>query len=194
VVGETDFEPADPSGYTAQLAAHLTRVHAIPDGPTLAFLPQRGKGFGAQPEQLDLSMHEDRIRAALEAVWPVAQENPTTLLHGDYWPGNVLWVAGELVAIIDWEDACLGDPLVDVANCRMELTMALGEDAAEAFTSAYRERSLLGFANLAYWDLCAALSPCGKLAEWGLEPEEEGRMRAGHAAFVAQGLARLAEH
>jgi aminoglycoside phosphotransferase (APT) family kinase protein len=38
------------------------------------------------------------------------------LLHGDFWPGNALWRDGALVAILDWEDAAIGDPLADVAN------------------------------------------------------------------------------
>ena len=35
---------------------------------------------------------------------------PHRLLHGDYWPGNVLWQQGRLAAVLDWEDAALGGP------------------------------------------------------------------------------------
>jgi aminoglycoside phosphotransferase (APT) family kinase protein len=38
------------------------------------------------------------------------------VLHGDYWPGNVLWRDGRLVGVIGWEEAAFGDPLADLAN------------------------------------------------------------------------------
>jgi aminoglycoside phosphotransferase (APT) family kinase protein len=33
----------------------------------------------------------------------------------------VLWRDGRIVAVIDWEDAQVGDPLADLANTRLEL-------------------------------------------------------------------------
>jgi len=39
---------------------------------------------------------------------------PPALVHGDYQPGNVLYDAGRLVGIIDWELASIGSPLLDV--------------------------------------------------------------------------------
>ena len=60
------------------------------------------------------------------------------LLHGDFWPGNILWRYGQLVAVIDWEDAALGDPLADVANSRLEILWAFGIDAMQSFTHYYQ--------------------------------------------------------
>ena len=34
---------------------------------------------------------------------PPVQVNRPVLLHGDFWPGNILWRDGRLVAVIDWE-------------------------------------------------------------------------------------------
>jgi len=45
------------------------------------------------------------IRNALLASWPPAQVSDPVVLHGDYWPGNVLWRDGRLVGVIDWEEA-----------------------------------------------------------------------------------------
>lgn len=192
VVGEAVFDPADLGSYADQLAEHLARIHGVAATPALDFLPRLGRGFGEPPAMLDEELGEARIRDALERAWPLANENPATLLHGDYWPGNVLWRDGTLVAVIDWEDARIGDPIADVANCRLELAMTLGEDAVRAFTDAFRARSTLTFADLAYWDLVAALRPCGKLAGWGLDRASEERMRAAHARFVEQALSHLA--
>ena len=36
------------------------------------------------------------------------------------------WCHNRIVAVIDWEDAALGDPLADVANARLEVLMHFG--------------------------------------------------------------------
>jgi hypothetical protein len=41
------------------------------------------------------------------------------------------------MAVIDWEDAAIGDPLADVANARLELTWAIGLEAMEDFIRQY---------------------------------------------------------
>jgi aminoglycoside phosphotransferase (APT) family kinase protein len=90
-----------------------------------------------RPVTVDESLDEGRIRDALEAVWPLPQRNPSALLHGDFWPGNTLWRDGQLMAIIDWEDAQFGDPLADVANSRLEILWAFGIDVMQRFTHQY---------------------------------------------------------
>ncbi len=137
VDGETEFAPSDLAGYLARMAAQLARIHGVPDSPDLDFLPRQDKGFGERPDVLDLSLGEDRIRDALESAWPLSQANPSTLLHGDYWPGNVLWHEGRIAAVIDWEDARAGDPLSDLGNTRLEILWAFGPDAMRDFTSDY---------------------------------------------------------
>lgn len=189
VEGEADFAPADLTRYLAQAAAELVRIHGIKDSPALSFLPRHGQGFGERPAVLDVSLGEARIRAALESAWPVSRLNASVLLHGDYWPGNLLWQDGRLVAVIDWEDAAVGDPLADLGNCRLEMLWAFGIAAMNEFTDQYRSMTTVDVANLPYWDLCAALRPCGKIADWGLDQTTEQRMRARHRLFVARALA-----
>jgi aminoglycoside phosphotransferase (APT) family kinase protein len=74
-----------------------------------------------------------RIRSALASHRSPPQRNAPALLHGDYWPGNVLWQDGELVAVIDWEDAKLGDPLADLAISRLDIAWILGTAAMTLF-------------------------------------------------------------
>ena len=71
----------------------------------------------------------------LEEVWPLSQQNRSVLLHGDFWPGNILWRDGQIVGVIDWEDAAFGDPLADIANTRLELLWAFGVEAMRQFHS-----------------------------------------------------------
>ncbi|CAN5652355.1 hypothetical protein BH24CHL1_BH24CHL1_17900 [soil metagenome] len=191
VEGEPEFAPPDLPGYLGALAGHLARIHRVSSSPELAFLPLRDKGFGPRPQNLDHSMHEEQIRDALEAAWPLAPLNEPVLLHGDYWPGNILWRDGKLAAIIDWEDAATGDPLADLGNSRLEILWAFGVDAMDAFTNHYRSLADVNVTHLPYWDLCAALRPCSKLPGWGLDDVTEKRMRERHAQFVDRALEHL---
>jgi aminoglycoside phosphotransferase (APT) family kinase protein len=191
VEGEPEFSPPDLPGYLGELALYLARIHHVAFSPELAFLPRRDKGFGTRPENLDHSLNEEGIRDALEAVWPIAALNSPVLLHGDYWPGNILRTYGMLSAVIDWEDAATGDPLADLGNSRLEILWAFGVDAMDAFTNHYRSLADVNVTHLPYWDLCAALRPCSKLPGWGLDDVTEKRMRERHAQFVDRALEHL---
>jgi aminoglycoside phosphotransferase (APT) family kinase protein len=192
IEGETAIAPAGLDEALARAAAELAKIHRVGDSPALSFLPRQGSGFGERPAVLDDAMGEGRIRDALESAWPLPQTNASVLLHGDFWPGNLLWRDGALAGVIDWEDARIGDPLADFGNSRLEMLWAFGADAMETFTTRYRSSTAVDVANLPYWDLCAALRPCSKIANWGLEAVTERRMRDQHAWFVGRGLAGLA--
>jgi aminoglycoside phosphotransferase (APT) family kinase protein len=189
--GDTGSAPQNPVQYVSRAATELARIHGVQDSPLLSFLPRQGRGFGTRPEVQDDSMQEGRIRDVLEKAWPVRQVNPDVLLHGDYWPGNLLWNDEQLAAVIDWEDARVGDPLSDLGNTRMEILLADGVEIMESFTAHYHSLTDIDLVNLPYWDLAAALRPCGRLAGWGLEPDVEARMRERHIWFVERSLTAL---
>lgn len=192
IEGEALFAPHDLPDFLRQVAAQLVQIHQLPaTHSALTFLPQPTPGFGPRPATLDESLQEGRIRATLERSWSLATQPQPVLLHGDFWPGNLLWHDGRLVAVIDWEDAALGDPLRDLANSRLELLWAFDQHAMSEFTAYYCAANALDLTNLPYWDLCAALRPAGKLGAWGLEPTTEAAMRAKHAWFVDQAIALL---
>ena len=197
VDGRTDFAPADLNAATGQLAAALARIHRL-DLTTvdLPALPPRTRRFDAElqtpPAQMAASFDEPRIRALLTAVWPLPRINATALLHGDYWPGNVLWRDGQLVAVIDWEDATLGDPLADLANSRLEVLWAYGSAAMFRYTRQYLAlMPHLDVSQLPYWDLCIALRPVARYTEWAEDAAAELRMREGLRLFITQALRKV---
>ena len=49
-------------------------------------------------------------------------EGPVVLVQGDTGPGNFMYAAGRVVAIVDWELAHLGDPMEDVAWLSLRAT------------------------------------------------------------------------
>ena len=200
VDGAPELAPADPGALVPQFAAQLAAIHQIElDGRDLGFLPSVDDLAAAKlrerPATLDDALGEGRIREALARVWPLAQRNPDVLLHGDLWPGNVLWRDGKVAAVIDWEDAALGDPLADLANSRLEILWAYGHEAMEGFTAHYRSLRAIDVGNLPSWELWAALRPAGHLGEYAEgDPAREAAMRAAYRAFVAQAFAALGPH
>ena len=172
--GSTDYAPASVPAVADELAAQLTRIHAIdPTAEDLSFLPDQAERCAARltetPAKLDDELHEGRIRATLAAAWPLPERNRPTLLHGDFWPGNTLWLNGRLTGVIDWEDAATGDPLADLANSRLEMTLMLGPNAIQRFTTRYLALNPLDATDLPYWELCAALRPIEGMPRWGLD-------------------------
>lgn len=192
--GETIYQPQNIPDFVQPLATKLAQIHRI-DGTNadLSFLPLQVESdthMIQHPAQTpDESMFEDKIRAVLLEHWPPAAMNPSVLLHGDYWPGNVLWREGQLVGVIDWENAAVGDPLSDLSRCRMELMWSLGVDAMQDFTRTYQALApSLDYQHLPLYDLCAALRPIRRIAHWGLDEATENRIRQRHRAFIQQAL------
>jgi aminoglycoside phosphotransferase (APT) family kinase protein len=162
IEGKPDFAPFNKPRYIYQLAAQLVKIHSIQrtkiELPFLAEIDSEIKDrIGVRPVQTNQAMEEGRIRDTLEAAWPFAGRNADVLLHGDYWPGNILWRGDELIAVIDWEDACWGDPLYDLAIARLDLLWIYGLDVMTAFTEYYQSSMPLDYSSLPYWDLYAAL-------------------------------------
>ena len=183
------------AGFTGQLAAFLARLHDAAftraDAAYLQDLPQIAAArVRMRPAVPDEALSEPAVRAALTASWPPPQASELVLLHGDYWPGNILWRDGTLVCVLDWEDAVLGDPLTDLGTARMEIWMAFGAAAAAQFTSQYCElRPDVDLAALPHWYLYAALRHAGRMSEWGLSAAELASLQAGHHEFAAAALA-----
>lgn len=196
IEGQTEFAPADLSAFLAQCAAHLVRIHCLDCARLdLSFLPQQTERAGEKLRerlmQVDEASDERRIGETLAAVWPLSQDNPSVLLHGDFWPGNLLWREGQLVGVIDWEDAARGDPLADLANSRLEILWAFGGEAMQQFTRRYQALTELDYHNLPYWDLCAALRS-SQFAAWAADERAAATMRARYHWFAHQAYERLA--
>jgi len=161
--GEPVHEPADPPSFICQLAAALATVHdcgiARADVPFLADMGDYVMDeLKTGPDTLGGVVPETEIRRALLANWPPPQARAPVVLHGDYWPGNVLWRNGRLVGIIDWEEAAFGDPMADLANIRLEIVWHFGTAAMDMLTSEYlARRPAAEAAAMPLWDLRAAL-------------------------------------
>lgn len=202
------FHPPDPvlaAERVAELAAALHLAFLGEEGLS-SLTPALGCGLGdfvwspkelwAIAEDPDESLGESRIRSLLAAAWP-PPPNPRTLLHGDLWPGNILWRERRITGLIDWEDSSLGDPVQDISVTRLDIWWQYGEEAMHAFTARYFSLVPWPSTALPIWDLVTALRPCGVIRDWargldGVESEQphitEEHMRAVHARFVEQAI------
>ena len=166
--GQPEFDRARAQALLEPMAKALAAIHRSPlQGLPLAHrtaLVERD--LAELPAELDSSLDEAGLRATLTELWPWPQHNPDALLHGDYWPGNLLWERGELAAVLDWEEPDIGDPLADLAIARLDLLWAFGEPAMDAFTEHYRKHTAIDWSYLPHWDLWAALRPMSNLKHW----------------------------
>lgn len=114
--------------------------------------------------------------APVQAACPPFEGSPR-LLHGDFWMGNLLWRGGELAGLLDWEDACLGDPMAELAAARCDLHRLYGAGAADALADAYAALAPVDRARLAWWDLYMPTAQLTFMDGWGLLPEDLKRLR-----------------
>jgi Ser/Thr protein kinase RdoA (MazF antagonist) len=157
-------------------------VHAVPrEG--LPALPSRTDPLPELFDYLQPAADNGPLLAHLHACAGSAYHGEPVLLHGDFWPGNLIWRNGRLAAILDWEDAALGDPLSDVASCRLELLWKYGPAAVSRFTDACTSDGAIDVTRLALWQVYVTSAAAHFMGGWGLAPAREAEMRAKAEAF-----------
>ncbi|MDO5502075.1 MAG: phosphotransferase [Actinomycetia bacterium] len=196
VTGSADHP--DPAVAVPEMARLLLRVHALPVGRAGdGGLVDLGLPAAQRPHEEARRLLERLLPAPevdLLVREPAPPRDPPVLVHGDFWPGNVLWRQGELVGLIDWEDAAIGDPELDLATARVELTLALGPDEAETFRRHYEARSRRGIdqRRVDLWTVCSAAGMLLGVSQWGLSPDHEAHVRRVARQVLDETLERLA--
>jgi aminoglycoside phosphotransferase (APT) family kinase protein len=190
IMGTTEFSSDISLSKLHKLVNNLTRIHQIDlTSHDLSFLPQQPDGLERYLQQDALT--NNRIYDALKHAYPYTKMNKSTLLHGDYWLGNILWNEDEIVGIIDWEDAMLGDPLSDLGKSRLELTWVSGHNMAEKYTQLYQtQMPHTNMSHLAFWDLWGAVR-LSDFANWFDDIAKVNKMQNLCDEFVEQAIQKL---
>lgn len=141
-------------GAAAQL--HLTALPVVHDLPRIGrpvwhdnyIADRRSRNTPTTPL---LQEAEQRLEGIQQ---PAGHE---VFVHGDFHHGNALWDDESVVALIDWDGSGLGNPGIDLGWARLEAALAYSPGAADEITYGWVDVTGHEPANLAYWDLVAAL-------------------------------------
>ena len=153
-----DPEIVECAGACGRVLAALAE-HRFPRcgrfGPGLAIVEEYGRPSRFVPETVHRALFEglagerlgvdlrDTLWSAVEEASPMLAEidDACTLVHADYKRSNLLLARGDagwdVAAVLDWEFACAGPPLVDV-GIFLRAGHALPDGFRDAFASAYR--------------------------------------------------------
>jgi Ser/Thr protein kinase RdoA (MazF antagonist) len=148
-----DGAPADPAREAHRTAAAraLGRLHAagegleLPPRPRLEPLERMPWPDPAVPPELEdgaPEIAEGRAWAIAFVAEVAATRRPrATLVHGDFFPGNLLLASDEVTGVVDWEEAQADWAVWDLANA-VSTFCARGDDldreACARFAAAYR--------------------------------------------------------
>jgi Ser/Thr protein kinase RdoA (MazF antagonist) len=128
-------------------AAARLELEPRPGHPRLSDLPFPEVGE-LPPELAGEGRRLRKLRAeAVELVTGVIRSGrplTTGLVHGDFFPGNVLVATGRATALLDWEEAHIDWQVFELAQAvwefaRKERRGELDGDGATAFVDAYRD-------------------------------------------------------
>ncbi len=192
VEGSSDI-PAENVPDRIKIMAHtLADIHNLATDK-LPELPARDNPL---PELLDY-LPEDpdfaRLKTHLSALTATGYSDNPRLLHGDFWPANIIWQSGRIAAVIDWEDAAVGDPLSDVACTCLELRYKFGKQAGQQFADAYGQYASINPRRLALWQVYVAAAARHFMGKWGLQASLEAHMRTTALATIKEAGAQLME-
>lgn len=190
VEGSPHLEQEDLPAAIPELAGFLARLHQL-DSKTLGLPPlqRREDPVSGALETLPGHLRSKELCEAIRSQELTLDE--VALLHGDYWPGNVMWSGARIAAVLDWEDAAIGSPASDLACCRAELNALHGPIAMQQFTDCYLGAHGLDASDLPLWDLYVGSAALASLYDWGLPPELEAQRRERTTAFVERAAREL---
>jgi aminoglycoside phosphotransferase (APT) family kinase protein len=199
IEGDPDLTPSNPFDWADQLANSLARIHDIRlDEEDREFFPP-GAGEDERriledlEQVLEHPLGEDLLRHRL-MLDDRRVEAGHVFSHTDYWPGNTLWTAGELVAVVDWEAPATNERAMDVAYCSIDIRYQGMDKVADRFVAAYEEATGETLPNLDYWEAVALCRPLPDISRWvpawqklGLNVTED-QVRGTHSKLIERAL------
>jgi aminoglycoside phosphotransferase (APT) family kinase protein len=191
VPGHVHLMPRDRERWLSQMARTLARIHAL-DVDAKPFEPWLDPRRLSPPPD---ALRPDLWREAIERVSEERPPAPLCFIHRDYQHFNLLWSRERLTGVVDWGEACIGPPDVDVGHCRLNLALLFSADVAESFRRMYEAEA--GRRVDPWWDVHALLAfgPDWKrflpIQIDGRAPLDEGGMTGRVEDVIERALRRL---
>ncbi len=67
---------------------------------------------------------------------------PSSVVHGDWHPGNMLYKDGEIVAVIDFDSLRVAQRITDIANGVLQFSMRMGVDDVNNWPDSFRGHTI----------------------------------------------------
>jgi aminoglycoside phosphotransferase (APT) family kinase protein len=151
VPGRLQLVPRDREHSLRQMVNMLVRIHALRVDAE-PFMPWLDRSrLSPVPD----ASRPDIWRAAIALVAGDRPLPATCFIHRDYQQFNLLWSREQLTGVIDWVQAAIGPPDIDVGVCRLNLTLLCSADVAERFRQMYEAEA--GRRVDPWWDLQSLL-------------------------------------
>ena len=161
IPGRSRFRALERRGRLASLAERLLQIHAL-RAPAEARVAPYFRYAHASTSPPAWSAHRAEWRRAIAMAATLPPFVPT-FIHRDYHPSNVLWRGDDIRGVIDWVNASIGPPQIDVGHFRANLMWLAGRRLADAWVEACVRAGVLGDYN-PRWDLVIAVDFLS--AEW----------------------------
>ena len=118
------------------------------------------------------------IRNYLSSLKNTAFEGQRVFLHGDFWPGNILWAKDQIVAVIDWDYAAIGDPISDLAVSSLEMRYEFGKEGMNQLCEAYLKHSMIDNSRFSLWLISIASSTLHFINQWNLSEAKKNLIKS----------------
>ncbi|MEV6285370.1 aminoglycoside phosphotransferase family protein [Kribbella sp. NPDC051770] len=161
VEGASSWAVASPVQLRAA-GAVLARVHAVSIEAS-DDLPFRPRPIAVDDFAADRRTGKMATTDLLQAADEVVRANGIpagdhVFLHGDVWPGNLVWSGDEVAALIDWKTAGVGARGVDLGELRKQVAISFGAAAPAVVLDGYETATGCRAPDVEYWDAVAALN------------------------------------
>jgi len=117
------------------------------------------------------------IKNYISSLKNTAFEGQRVFLHGDFWPGNILWAKDQIVAVIDWDYAAIGDPISDLAVSSLEMRYEFGKEGMNQLCEAYLKHSMIDNSRFSLWLISIASSTLHFINQWNLSEAKKNLIK-----------------
>ena len=162
-------------GFLNKMVGILKNIHNV-DTKILPTLPCR---FDPTYDLFEF-LPNARINKELKAIlkgYDTSYSGKPVLLHGDFWPGNILWTKDEISGVLDWEYAAIGDPVSDLAVASLELKYDYGKRGVDRFLDLYSKNFSIDQSRFSLWLIYVSASTLFFIDEWNLEKARKNLMK-----------------